>query len=185
MVESLLRAPSRAHMNIGEIYFWTATINNWQRLLRSDSFKDLIVGTLDHLTRLNLIDVFGFVIMPNHMHLIWRILGLNGKESPQGSLLKFTAHQFLKRIRNDPQKLALYEVDRLNKKHEFWQREPLAVHLYSKKVAFQKLDYVHVNPVSKHWSLAKKPADYKYSSAKFYESGVKDFDFLKDLRKEF
>ena len=44
---------------------------------------------------------FGFVIMPNHMHLIWRIKELNGKETPQGSLLKFTAHRFKKMLIED------------------------------------------------------------------------------------
>lgn len=30
-----------------------------------------------------------------------------------------------------------------NKKHEFWQRDSLAIHLYSREVAFQKLKYIH------------------------------------------
>jgi hypothetical protein len=32
---------------------------------------------------------------------------------------------------------------------------------------------------------AKEPADYFFSSAKYYERDVKDFAFLKDLRNEF
>jgi hypothetical protein len=32
---------------------------------------------------------------------------------------------------------------------------------------------------------AKEPADYFFSSAKYYERGVKHFAFLKDLRNEF
>jgi REP element-mobilizing transposase RayT len=39
---------------------------------------------------------FGFVIMPNHVHLIWRTKELNGKETAQGSFLKYTAHEFRK-----------------------------------------------------------------------------------------
>jgi hypothetical protein len=31
----------------------------------------------------------------------------------------------------------------------------------------------------------KEPADYFFSSAKYYERGVKYFAFLKDLRNEF
>ena len=34
-------------------------------------------------------------------------------------------------------------------------------------------------------ALAKNPYDYKYSSAKFYEIGIKDFSFIKDLRDAF
>ncbi len=37
--------------------------------------------------------------MPNHIHLIWKQLNNNGKEMPQGSFLKYTAHEFLKKLK--------------------------------------------------------------------------------------
>lgn len=73
-------------------YFWTATINQWQKLLQPDQYKDIIVNSLDYLSNAGKIDVFGFVIMPNHVHFIWRTKELNGKETTQGSFLKHTAH---------------------------------------------------------------------------------------------
>ena len=42
----------------------------------------------------------------------------------------------------------------------------------------QKLEYLHNNPCQPHWQLAELPEDYKYSSARFYELGVNEFDFL-------
>jgi hypothetical protein len=59
-------------MEIGEIFFWTATINNWQKLLLPDQYKDVIINSLDYLNNTGKIDVFGFVVMPTHVHLIWR-----------------------------------------------------------------------------------------------------------------
>ncbi len=50
-------------------------------------------------------------------------------------------------------KLALCAVDAHNKNYEFWQRDSLAVHLFTKEVAFQKLDYLHSNPSAAHWQL--------------------------------
>ena len=35
----------------------------------------------------------------------------------------------------------------------------------------QKLNYMHSNPCSGIWSLAKSPIDYRHSSALFYETG--------------
>jgi REP element-mobilizing transposase RayT len=173
-------------MELGEIYFWTATINRWQKLLWPDNYKDVIINSLDYLSNARKMDVFGFVIMPNHVHFIWRINELNGKETPQGSFLKYTAHEFRKMLyREDKSKLISYQSDEINKRHEFWQRDPLAIHLYSRKVAFQKLDYIHRNPLAEHWQLVKDPCDYKYSSAKYYEMGEKNFSFLKDLKEEF
>ena len=83
----------------GEIYFWTATINGWKHLLRNNDYKQIIVDSLQFLSDKNKIDVFAFVIMPNHIHLIWRIKELNGLESPHASFLKYTGHVFKRKLR--------------------------------------------------------------------------------------
>jgi putative transposase len=176
----------KSYMDIGEIFFWTATINKWQWLLMDDRYKDVIISSLEYLSNEGKVDVFSFVIMPNHVHIIWRANEMNGKESPQGSFLKYTAHQFKKMLKQEtPEMLEAYSSDAVNKSYEFWQRDPLAVELYSKKTAVQKLDYIHRNPLAEHWQLVKDPCEYKYSSAKYYEMDEKEFDFLKDMYEQF
>src|SRR5438034_8697117 len=98
MDKNLFESRRASHINKGEIYFWTATINKWQRLLEKDVYKDVIVESLQYLTNQGKINVFAFIIMPNHMHLIWQVNEPNGKESPHGSLLKYTAHKFKKML---------------------------------------------------------------------------------------
>lgn len=78
-----------------------------------------------------------------------------------------------------------YAVEAHNKKYEFWQRDSLAVHLYTREVAYQKPDYIHYNPVAEQWQLVGDKCDYKYSTAQLYEQGIRDFAFVKDLREEF
>lgn len=176
----------KSYIQLNEIYFWTATIHNWEKLLNTDEAKDIIIDSLAYLSNNNIIDVFAFVIMPNHIHLIWRINSLNGKETAQGSLLNFTAHSFKKKLfQQNDMRLNNFKVSAANKQYEFWQRDSLAIHLFTKEVAYQKLDYIHYNPCAERWQLANDPCDYSYSSAKFYELGNKEFEFLKDLRAEF
>jgi len=176
-----LNTPKRkSYIEIGEVFFWTATINRWQKLLFSDEYKDVIIQSLEYLSNEGKTDVYAFVIMPNHIHLIWKINDRNGKETTQGSFLKYTAHRFRKMATRDGN-LGSYRVNSSNKQHEFWQRDSLAIHLYSRDVALQKLKYIHNNPLAEHWKLVKHPCDYKYSSAKYYERDEKNFPFLKDL----
>ena len=104
--------------------------------------------------------------MPTHVHFIWQQLQKNGRETPQGK-------------QNGTSKL--YEVNAANKKHEIWQRDSLSVEISSRNFAKQKIDYIHFNPVSGKWNLAKNYLDYYYSSAKFYETGVDEFGFLNNL----
>ncbi len=176
----------KSFIKLGEIYFWTATINKWQKLLQQDLFKNVIISSLKHLSNAGKTDVFAFVIMPNHIHLIWRIIENNGKETTQGSFLKYTAHAFKKMMKLASNKeLSNYKVNAANKNYEFWQRDSLAIHLYDQNIAYQKLAYIHANPLAERWQLANDPCEYKYSTAKLYEMGINEFSFIKDLRYEF
>ncbi len=108
--------------------------------------------------------------------------------TPQGSFLKYTAHEFLKTLKQNGTS-KLYEVNAANKKHEIWQRDSLSIEPGSRDFAKQKIDYIHFNPVSGKWRLAKDYLDYHYSSARFYETGVDDpiaigFGFLNNLFHE-
>ncbi|WP_307527875.1 hypothetical protein [Pedobacter sp. W3I1] len=49
----------------------------------------------------------------------------------------------------------------------------------------QKLDYIHNNPLQERWRLAENAEDYYWSSAKFYQTGIDDFNVLTDYRDAF
>jgi REP element-mobilizing transposase RayT len=153
--------------------------------MMDDEYKTVITNSLQHLSDIGKIDVFAFVIMPNHMHMIWRLNAANGKESPHASFLKHTAHEFKKKIISDKKSdLEKYKAVRTNKLYEFWQRDSLAVKIYDRDMALQKLNYIHHNPVAKHWALVDDFAEYEFSSAAFYEKNIQNFAFLKWLWDE-
>ncbi|MHA7130134.1 transposase [Algoriphagus namhaensis] len=170
-------------MELNKVYFFTATIKNWIPLLIKTEYKVIILDSLLNLCQRNLISVYGFVIMPNHIHLIWEMLDLNGKESPHSSFLKFTAHRFLQNIRQkeSPFFLEKFRVDEVNKNYSFWQRDPHDVEIYSPEIIFQKLDYIHNNPCSGKWMLSDSALKYPYSSFEFYENGIDRFGFLSEI----
>ncbi|HWH63831.1 MAG TPA: hypothetical protein VNS50_11175 [Ginsengibacter sp.] len=66
------------------------------------------------------------------------------KETLQGSFLKYTAHEFLKILKQDG-KSKPYEVNAANKKHEIWQRDSLSIEIVRSGFAKQKIDYIHFN----------------------------------------
>jgi REP element-mobilizing transposase RayT len=164
-------------MELGKTYFYTSTIVEWKSLLENDIFKDTIIQSLEYRSNKNLINVYGFVIMPNHIHIIIEMLKMNGKEKPIASLMKVTSHQFKKMLTND--ELINFKVDRESRNYQFWQRDPLPIELYSREVIEQKLDYIHNNPIQGKWSLCNDIIDYKYSSATYYELDRNDFGFMK------
>ncbi len=176
--------PRKSVTSIGHIYFWTATIHNWYPLLADDRLKEIIIASLKRLSDNGKVTIYAFVIMPDHIHLIWQQNRYNGKESPKASLLKFTAHQFLDYLK--AQGIAgAFLVQAANKNHEIWQRDSLGIEIYSRWFALQKLNYIHQNPVQGRWLLAKDDISYYYSSSRFYETGHDDFGFLTNILFEF
>ena len=170
----------KSYSEINRTYFFTATIHQWLPLLAAKENKELIIDYLKELSVREMIKIYGFVIMPNHVHFIWQQLQKYGKETPQGSFLKYTAHEFLKILKQNGTS-KLYEVNAANKKHQIWQRDSLSVEISNTTFAKQKLEYIHFNPVSGKWNLARDYMEYNYSSARFYETGVDEFGFLSNL----
>ena len=120
----------KSQTDFGKIYFWTATIHKWHSLLGKDENKQIIIDSLKYLSDKGLITVYAFVIMPTHIHLIWQLNKLNGRESPKASFLKFTAHKLLEQLEND-HKDHQFRIADGNKDHEIWQRDPLATEIIS------------------------------------------------------
>src|SRR5882757_2858226 len=134
-------------MELNGIYFYTATILDWIPLLRQNKFKSIVLNSLIYLIKKEKIKVYGFVIMPNHIHLIWESLDMNGKEKPHASFMKFTGHRFLEGLRNtDNQLLARFKSETNNRNYQFWQRNSLPIRILDRKMLEQKLDYIHLNP---------------------------------------
>lgn len=170
----------QGQMELNDVYFYTDTIIGFRHLLSDDKIKLIIIQSLSYLTERKLVNIYGYVIMPNHIHLVWTHLSRNGKESPAGSFTKFTAHQIKKYLESSaPQLLNSYLSNKNDRRYQFWKRDPLAIPLSTMPILKQKLNYIHDNPVAGKWQLAEWPEEYRWSSARFYQTGVDEFGFIK------
>ncbi len=84
-------------------------------------------------------------------------------------------------MKGDIQTLEEYVSEQKDRNYLFWQRDPLAILITDKKMAGEKSDYMHYNPLQPHWRLCKEAAEYRFSSAKFYETGEDEFKILTHL----
>jgi REP element-mobilizing transposase RayT len=157
--------------------FYTASIQQKFHLLKEDNYKDIIVSSLKYLVDDNRIELNAFVIMSNHIHLIWQPLDQFTLTDIQSSFMRHTAKEILKKLAvDDLITLEKLEVNNSNRKYQVWKREPLSVELFSESTFLQKLEYIHNNPFVA--DLVTAPENYKYSSALFYEEGVDIFEML-------
>ncbi|RYZ97935.1 MAG: hypothetical protein EOP47_20575 [Sphingobacteriaceae bacterium] len=80
--------------------------------------------------------------------------------------------------KTNPNQLENFRVNAKDREFQIWERNSLSVDLWSQPVFEQKLDYIHNNPIQEKWQLAQYPEDYKYSSAKYYYTGIDEFGLL-------
>ena len=120
------------------------------------------------------LEIYAFVIMSNHIHLLIR----SSKGSMSDTIPEFksfTAKQLLQSIANEKKSrkdwmLNVFEFfakkHNRKEKHQFWTHENHAEEIYSNKFIFQKINYIHKNPVRA--GIVENAEDYLYSSARFY-----------------
>jgi putative transposase len=173
------------------MYYCTFTCYQWLRLFEIVNGYDMVYQWFDVLKK-NEQQVLGYVIMPNHLHVILYFpepgYDLN---KIIGNAKRFMAYEIIKRLeemkKNDILEFLFGAVTKREKKkaqrHKVFEESFDAKGINSEKFLVQKLNYIHRNPVSGRWSLVKDYADYEHSSASFYETGKKmnyePFDFRK------
>ena len=120
--------------------------------------------------------------MTNHVHLIFRSINGQKPELLIGDLKRFTSNQIVKAIIDNPRESrkdwlleqfqkAASKSSNVNK-YQFWRHDNKTIELCSNKVIFEKINYIHNNPVEE--GLVYHPEDYVYSSARDYsgEKGI-------------
>lgn len=159
--------------------FFTATIVKWYHLLKPDKYKDIITESMRFLVQNNRVNIYAFVLMPNHIHLIWSTQDKHQYKDVQRDFLKFTAQQIkFDLLKFHPKVLDKFKSSRKDRKYQLWQNRPLSIPVYTEKVFQQKINYIHNNPIQPKWQLSERTQDYKYSSASFYEEGQESWDFI-------
>jgi putative transposase len=169
----------------GHLYFLTASTCGWKPLFIETIYAEIILDSLTWLRKENRMRLHGFVLMPSHLHAI--VLPINRSI---GDLLQdfssFTAHAILGQIRKDNRQdlIEFFHERRRDKReeHSIWQ-DVQAKNIFSEKFLKQKMEYIHQNPVTKEWNLVKDRADYKYSSACYYDNDQQPVIEIDDVRE--
>jgi putative transposase len=156
-----------------DCFFVTTTCYKWYHLLASDSCKRIVIDSISFLNQKYSSSLLGYVIMPNHIHLILFFKNGSRLSDWMRDLKKFTSVKIRQEIEREGD-LALLESLRVaDRKQVFkvWEDRFDDVILPDSKLLDIKLNYIHLNPMQQHWNLVSKPEDYRFSSARFYELG--------------
>jgi len=61
----------KSFQSFNEPYVWTSVIKHWKHLLKNDKMKMVIIKSFQWLKQNELVNIYGYVIMPNHLHYLF------------------------------------------------------------------------------------------------------------------
>ena len=176
--------------NNQQIYFVSFAVVGWIDLFIRNEYKDELVKSLDYCIKLKDLELYAWVIMTSHVHLI---IGSRGKplSDIMRDLKRHTSERLHILIKNNTKESrkeclpaeALAQAGMLelmeqagnensnNSGFQLWQQHNHPIELPTPQIVHQKLDYLHLNPVAA--GFVEKPEDWLYSSAKDYYTGKK------------
>jgi putative transposase len=178
----------RTNADLAHLYFITTRAVQRAHVFRRDVIKRILVDSLNTGRILGQYELFVFVIMPNHIHVIIRCLKEYAPSDIVRELMKATSNLILRHYEAEDNQDALTFFASAVKagqkqEHAVWEDEYQAKEIYSSDFLREKMEYIYNNPLQPHWRLAELPEEYVWSSTRFYRAGGRALIPLSDARE--
>jgi len=161
-----------------KLYFVSFAVINWIDLFIRNEYKEIVVESIRYCQKEKDLELYGWCIMTSHIHLL-----IGTKKNPLSNIMRdlkrHSSEELHKTIQNTKtesrREWMIWMMERAAKKNsnnakfQLWQAESHPIELTNGKIAHQKLDYTHYNPVEA--GFVSNPEDWKYSSALDYNGG--------------
>lgn len=169
----------------GHLHFITASCYRRKPLLGAALRRDLFVKVLEQVRQKYQFVVVGYVVMPEHCHLL---ISEPERSNPsvviQALKLGVTRRILASRKRRESRSPSLWQD---SSSHRIWQARFYDYNVWSGRKRVEKLRYIHRNPVRR--GLVESPGQWRWSSFRAYaceENGVvrvNDWSVLKPKRR--
>jgi len=157
----------KRYYGLGDLHFVTFSCYQRLALLASGRRRDLFLRALE-ATRLKYeMLVVGYVVMPEHVHLLVSEPGRQNLSTAIKALKQSVSRRVLRRWRMAAGQGNLFsdEVQR----QRSWQARFYDFNVWSAKKRIEKLRYMHRNPVKR--GLVASPELWRWSSFRYYAYG--------------
>jgi len=136
-----------------QLHYVTFTCYHRAKFLATANARDVFVSTFERARRWYGFYIVGYVVMPEHVHLL--------VSEPERATLAL-ALQMLKQT-------ASRKLKAIAGSNPFWQARYYDFNVWSERKRVEKLRYLHRNPVKR--GLVERPEDWRWSSFRHYLTG--------------
>ena len=149
---------------ISNTYFITFVVKKHTPLFKIDEIAELLKSTLLYYLYRGDYKIHGYVIMPDHVHLLLTLSGEHKIGHTVGRIKSYFNYLIQKNELFHKFPVIKNVLD--NNKNKIWESKFDDKTVANEKLFHNCLNYIHNNPVKAN--LADNPEDYKYSSAIWY-----------------
>ena len=158
-------------------YFCTVTCYKWLPLIRESNCYNSVYRWFNRLKD-DGCHVVGYVIMPNHFHvLLFPTHSGTSIKTMISECKRFMAYDIVNSLKRYGKLTLLNTLKagvrpaerRVGKLHQVFHLSSDIRRCDSESIVEQKLEYIHHNPVKGKWNLVDDFTEYDHSSAAFYE----------------
>ena len=156
----------------------------WVDLFIRVAYKDIIVNALQYCRQNKGLQIYSYVIMTSHLHLIVSAANQDLADVIR-DFKKYTSKKLVSEIKGINESRGEWMLNKFSfeakrtkraKDYKVWQDGYHPIELHDPKIQEQKLDYIHENPVIS--GFVREPEDYLYSSALDYCGGKGLLDIM-------
>jgi len=159
--------PSGLHRTYGAHHLHFITCSCYRRLpfLSAARSRNRFLSILEQTRQRYRFVVVGYVVMPEHVHLLLTEPEVGTPSTVMQVLKQRTAHALLpQRKRRKARQRNLFGEE--PERRVLWQARFYDFNVWTAKKRVEKLRYMHRNPVKR--GLAARPEDWRWSSYRFY-----------------
>src|SRR5271155_1945456 len=171
----------RRYYGAGYSHFITTSCHHRLPLLGTPQNRDLFLAVLEQVRRRYHFVVVGYVVMPEHVHLLVSEPERANPSVVMQALKQGFARRLLRKLRAavDPRQPTLWRTA-LEEGH-IWQRRFYDFVIFSENKRIEKLRYMHRNPVKR--SLVLEPQQWTWSSFRHYADGERGVVLVNETQK--
>jgi REP element-mobilizing transposase RayT len=156
-------------------YYLTLTVVGWADVFTRLNHKKTIIDSLKYCQQNKGLNIYAYCLMTNHLHMIANTNDPFLLKDTIRDFKRHTSQKIVEQRQEEPESrrewlMSLFAMGALNsskhKEYRFWQEGNHAIELYSHSFTWDKINYIHQNPVRA--GFVKKPEDWLYSSATNY-----------------
>ncbi|MFZ3366736.1 MAG: transposase, partial [Candidatus Sulfotelmatobacter sp.] len=165
----------------GYLHFVTTSCYRRLPLLQKPQHRDLLLKVIEGVRRRYHFVVVGYVIMPEHMHLLMSEPERGDPSKVMQAIKQGFARRLLRkqRVASDPRQGRLWDTAFYS--GHIWQARFYDFVVFTGKKRVEKLRYMHRNPVKR--GLALEPQQWEWSSYRHYAEGERGVVLVNEERK--